>query len=403
MLGLTALGCAPEPVTSESESGGEGGAEEIEIYGYFLAAEQSYCGWAARCGGVPDEETCREVLHFDELFRTGLLASGEFVGYGAGASVKYLLESFEAGQIEFDAEAATACLTWVEARGCGRPGTFVPDAEALAGQAACAGALRGTMVNYGPCVLSIECAREEDEVAVCGFDPNCTDMCCVGSCRVTRPQAVPLGASCAGGIPCAEGSYCAFDPMTGTPTVCTAQVGAGAPCSFGNECGGGTWCDYNNGAPVCTPPLKVGADCSSGGICSAGSFCAYDGNILRCTPYGGPGALCQGLATCAQLDNYCNVDGRCASRLPVGANCFYDDAACAFGSYCEYGTERCETAGGEGEACGSGMTGGYYVSRPCVGDLVCDGGELATSRCGVPAVTSVCPVPELLPLPGADG
>ena len=127
------------------------------------------------------------------------------------------------GRIEFDAEAAATCLAYVESRGCDRAYTYTPSEEEVAGRKACASVFRGTMTRNGPCLLSMECAHEEGETALCGIDfTNCTDACCVGGCRVLIPGKT--GEACNNTTGCQPGSYCASDPMTGNPTVCTAAI-----------------------------------------------------------------------------------------------------------------------------------------------------------------------------------
>ena len=50
-LAAALVGCNNKGEPSE-EGGSEstGAAEQMEIYDFFIAAETSYCGWAARCG-----------------------------------------------------------------------------------------------------------------------------------------------------------------------------------------------------------------------------------------------------------------------------------------------------------------------------------------------------------------
>jgi len=399
-LAAAALGCPPQPYTDTGSEGGEGGDGELTLEDFLAATEEAYCGWALRCGGGVDEATCDEQLHFDLWYRSGLLESGDFFTPGSPAvRTKYLTDSHEAGRITFDPERAAACLAWVDARGCDRPGTVAAGEDEVAGRAACAGALRGSVQNYWPCMTSFECAREEGESAVCGFDPNCAEMCCEGACRVTSPR--PIGTPCSGGgPPCERGSYCRNDPMTGLATVCTAAEPIGASCVFGNECGEDAYCDFNNFEEfVCRARLPVGADCS-GGECADGSYCGYvEPQGLRCLAYADEGEPCASWQGCRRLDNFCDAQtGRCTRPVGLGAYCDYDDRHCGPGLYCESGTVTCQTRAPEGERCGYGEEDGVWVSRPCVGDLECVGtGELASSACAVPQAGAVCPVPEETP------
>lgn len=390
-----ALACTsdgPGAGGSDTDTGGETettGAEAIAFADFFELAEQAYCGWAVRCGGFAEEESCRAVEFFDVIYPSGLLAAGVFdAGVTGGQATEYLIASHAAGRLEFDAGAAAACFAWVEARGCLEPGTYVPDEAELAGQAACAGVIRGTMVQNGPCLLSTECAPQEDQSVVCGFDPSCAEACCVGGCRTFG--AVPVGTPCTGQTRCADGSFCASDPNTGQFTVCTAKKAVGAACLSFDECDEAGYCDFNSGK--CKALLAEGATCFGFGTCQPGLFCddpEFVGDS-RCIAYALTGASCLAggyIDGCSEIAIGCDQASNTCAALPgPGDECAPGgDDRCGPTASCDWNTNRCVALGREGEPCG-------YDLR-CAGGLQCDGWDITEARCRAPALTSVCAVP----------
>lgn len=387
------------------ETAGETGTDQpatLQIHEFFIAAEEAYCEWAAGCGGYESFETCQATEFFDVWFQADLLAAGVFNvpsdGFPRGAAVTYLLAAHDAGRIEFDGEAAAACLEHVKARGCDRPGTFTPSETEAAGIAACAQVFRGTMVRNGPCYLGIECASEDGADVVCGHDPTCADACCVGGCRVL--SGAPEGTPCTGQTRCEEGTYCAFDFDTGMNTVCSKKLAIGAACPFGNECEDGSYCDFNTGS--CAAPAKLGQPCWSG-VCEAGLYCGdVSGNgDRRCLAFAGEGETCAYYSEgCRALDNVCDpLSLRCV-KLPKAGSACVDGWHCAASATCqwdEFGSgNQCRARADLGQPCGERYDEftGFYESVSCLGGLICSGYDLDTSKCVVPTLASVCAVPE---------
>jgi hypothetical protein len=398
------VGCGPS--SGEPPDGGEessGPAEELEIYDFFIAAETSYCGWAAKCGAFASADECMKVEFFDVQYPADLLAAGTFHRESGGSLVKYVMQAYSAGRIEFDAEAAASCLAYVESRGCDRAYTYAPSEEEVAGRKACASVFRGTMTRNGPCLLSLECAHEEGETALCGVDfTDCTDACCVGGCRVLIPGK--LGEACNNTTGCQAGSYCASDPMTGNPTVCAAVKPIGQACSNSSECEATAYCDFINA--VCAKRAAPGASCYEA-ECEAGSYCGdvspdFSGDY-RCLKYGQVGEPCARYSSgCKSLTAVCDGDQlKCVELPKTGSPCSQwsnEGNGCAPSASCDWQTNTCVANVGEGEACGymGDDFGGKYVA--CQGALLCTGDT--TQRCEVPQATSACAVPELQPLPG---
>jgi len=365
--------------------------EAIEFVDFFVRAEASYCGWATRCGAFAAEEDCRAAEFFDVLYPAGVLESGVFDdGFTGGQVVEYLLASHAAGRIEFDAEAAAACLAYVEARGCFRPGTYVADETEAAGQAACAAVMRGTMVLNGPCLLSTECAAQDEATVVCGFDPTCTDTCCVGGCRTLG--TVPVGTPCTFQTRCAAGSFCASDPNTGFPTVCTAQSKVGGACQNQQDCEAAGYCDEG----TCKPLAGEGEACADFGQggCQPGLFCAAPGfeEAARCYAYETLGGACPGEwyeNGCGEFGVYCHQTAdECVGSVAAGQSC--DLGPCGLSSSCNWQTNTCVANALENEPCNDGVR--------CAGALLCDGWDVE-ARCRAPVIEGVCAVPgeDILP------
>lgn len=401
-LAAAAVACGPNAAETEGTTGDA--PAELQIHEFFIAAEEAYCGWAATCGGYEDAQACHATEFFDEWFQTDLLASGVFSPGGVrGTAVKYLLAAHDAGRIVFDGKAAADCLAYVKSRGCDRPGTYVAGEDELAGRAACEAIFHGTMVRNGPCYTGIECAAEDGAEVVCGLDPTCMDACCVGGCRVL--SGVPEGTPCTSQTRCEAGTYCAFDFNAGAFTVCSKQLDVGASCPFGNECKAGTYCDFFD-TLQCRALGELGDPCWDQ-TCVPGLYCGdkFGNGDRRCLEYVGEGEACgSSVVGCRALDNVCSQT--CVKLPKVGQACV-ENSYCAPTATCNYDwmtdTSECRPRAGVDEACGERYdeNTGFYEVVNCLGGLVCDGFDLNTSRCHVPGVASVCPVPELEALPSA--
>lgn len=384
-----ALGCngyGGDTGGTDTDTGGTTG-EALEFDDFFGAAEQSYCGWAVRCGAFADVDACLAAHFFDVIYPRSLLASAQLEAAEDGVAVEYLLAAYEVGRIEFDPAAAATCFAYVDARGCFQPHTYAASEDEIAGRAACSSILRGTMVQNGPCLLSLECAPQSDAEVVCGFAPTCQDACCIGGCRVLG--TVPIGTPCTNQTRCEAGSFCANDPNTGQFTVCTKQKPIGASCQSSNECDESGSCDFNTG--TCRAPVGAGQSCEGAG-CQPGLFCAdpgFDGNAI-CYAYEELGKSCPGewfQDGCKEFGAACSPSSNTCVALPgPGQPCAQtNEGQCALSASCDWQTQTCVARAGEGEPCGDGIR--------CAGGLLCDGWDPAVSRCRAPVITDICPVP----------
>lgn len=333
-------------------------AEELEL---------AYCQWEAGCHRFASVTECQGAR--------GLDRDPEFA---------YLIEAVLAGTAEYDEDAALACLAAIRGQGCGEAYPTPP--------ARCEEVFRGRIGRNGPCMSSLECVGD----AVCGFDPGCAEECCPGACRVL-PGPLEEGDSCGGTRPCAAGLYCAVDPSTFAPTVCTAQVKPGGSCVLGDTCVADAFCDGEK--------CREYEDRAAGESCGARedrcvapaechSFWPDDAaeEQQRCVVPGGLGEACDpdDHAGCERFDTFCDANSRTCALLPgPGAAC--SPEGCVGYAFCVNdgadGAGTCERLAGPGEACGE--VDAMYVQ--CLGDLWCDEGSV----CTLPEPTaSECPVPE---------
>lgn len=388
VAGVLACGGEPTATDTDSGTGADSGTtgEAIVLGDFFDLAEATYCDWAVRCGAFAAAAECRAVEFFETVYPPRLLAEA-WLDYGdGGQAVEYLLASEAAGRLVFDAEAAASCLAYVEARGCEMPGTYAPDEAELAGQAACNAILRGTMVVNGPCLLSVECAPQEAATMVCGFDPNCSEACCLGGCRPLA--SLPIGTPCNGNSRCQAGSFCGRDSDTGMFTVCTAKQPVGAACLGSDECDAEGFCDFNTGK--CRALAGEGEPCADfgDGGCKPGLYCADPGYVGngRCYAYAPLGGAClvDWYLGCNALGSFCDPQGgQCAPAPGPGESC--ESGPCDLTSGCDWYTQKCVALAREGEPCGDSIR--------CAGALQCDGWDLASARCRAPTLVGACAVP----------
>lgn len=369
---------------SEEDSGSDTGEPltEVPLADFFTLAEEAHCAWQTRCNGYGAEGRCREVVHMDTLLSMQALAG---VGSSNAVTPEYMAQAVEVGRIEYDEEAAADCLTYVANLSCEWSLYHAYTEEELAGRAACEAVFRGRMGKNGPCAEAIECAEE----AICGFDPTCTDMCCVGACRVL-PQPYKIGEPCPNfNIPCEAGSSCTFDIDTGMPS-CVALAEIGESCES-VQCVETAMCDYVD-SYKCVERKGAGKPCDGDYECQPGLVCAYDLNFNagECVAPADEGEPCKVSyqTTCRRFDNYC-AGGTCAPLPGNGEACAMDDE-CRGDLFCaESAGNKCSPLADLGEVCG--WNGSEEI--PCSGDQYCDYGDgEGQPTCKAPAV-DLCPVP----------
>jgi hypothetical protein len=370
---------------------GELPSGDIALEDFFGLAEAAFCEWAVECHGFGVVERCANVMHFENELNMRLLTG---LGADAPTPVDYFKEAVAVGRIEYDEEQAAACLEYVRTRSCDNPRYHVTSEAEAAGQLACAAVFTGRMGRNGPCMSALECA----ETAICGFDPNCVDMCCVGACRVLA-EPLKLGEDCSNGNQtCESGTYCRFDQNTGMPTVCTAAPTAGQPCPD-YVCGGGALCEFDGNMQVCVAPRESGAPCDYDDQCEPGLSCQHDQNYEngKCLRPADQGEACDPLSpdtVCRRFDNECDPVSETCGPLPgKGEPCPNHD--CRGDFFCA--NEQCVPVADAGEGCGYVPNTGNFI--PCSGDSRC-AGDFDAGTCVAPSGETPCPVPAD-PVPGA--
>lgn len=330
--------------------------------------EAALCEWATRCDVFETRQQCRDSLVWDTI--------GRF---------EYLADAVAAGRVTFDADAAEACLDAVRGLGCASedlsPVLF--NAGFAAAPTSCRDVYVGEVRNYDPCYSSEECAGGDP---VCGLPPGCAEMCCVGACRDRAAGLPGRGEACTG--TCEADDYCAFDPNTGAPTVCTARRKAGSDCvdDF-NSCAEGLDCvwDDNGGGASCTARLGAGELCDFG-RCADGLDCYRLNDERRCRTLPDEGEACDASGNypaCGRVDNTCQND-RCVKMPGPGEAC--PNYECVPWAECQNNGNgsTCRARPGIGEACGASAQW-----ADCLGHLRCGDAD----RCVEPEPEPVCEVP----------
>lgn len=324
------------------------------IEDYPRELEEAFCDWQHECHAYERRRDCIDASDIDQ-----------------DPQFDYLLRAAAAGRIAYDRDAADACLDAVRDRDC----EYVSDVDD-AEEDVCDRVFRGQVGRNEPCLSTAECAGN----AVCGFDPGCSDQCCVGACRVL-PDPREVGEPCGGSnVECVASAFCNFDGMTGLQT-CVARVKVGGDCSFGQTCVEGAACDGERCRE--TPVAEAGEPCGDPLVeCAKGTRCVYDAAAGRpyCLTPAQLGAPCDpdGGAGCARFDTFCDPVSRLCTLLPgpgqgCGAGQCLPYATCSGDVFADAGDRveppTCVAKASEGGACGFHGADEPYVE--CLGDLQC--------------------------------
>ncbi len=328
------------------------------IDNYAAEYEEAFCEQQHACHQVERKGDCAERYDFE-----------------SDPNLSYLRAAVAAGTIEYDAASAAACLDAIRGRACEYD-------EAQDQPESCQQAFRGKIGRNGPCRISAECAGN----AVCGFDPNCQDMCCEGACRVFA-DPLKIGEACGGSVACEDGSFCGYDPETFLSTVCTALVKTGGSCQEGQQCAPDNVCD---GSKCRALELRgPGESCEGEFVdCEAPAECrSVSGTAgVVCVVEGQLGAPC-GDVGCARYDTYCDAVSKLCTLLPgPGQDCA--GTSCLPYAQCDGDatTTTCVPRPGAGEPCG--YKDDRYIE--CLAPLMC-----LDDVCGRGPVDpkASCPVP----------
>lgn len=305
-------------ISSAAACGG-GGVELADLGDELIDA---LCARQVRCGAFTNEADCKVY---------------------ASASLDQIKRSVEAGRVAYDADAAGDCLEAFKSASCD-----VTSESSRDEPAACADAIKGTVIDGGTCFTNQECVSGS-----CTEAPTCTMACCMGTCDATRAE-VAIGGTCNGTTgACVEGSFC--DSAT---TTCTALRAVGGACTANSQCGYGLFCPEagtcadapNRGAAcpdqycadlgdrcsaattTCVALAKIGEACASGfaGLFDCQQPLTCNQTTLVCGNPPVAGEAC--LFICA-TGNYCNANDVCEAQKPNGQACQGDDECSS--SYCD--------------------------------------------------------------------
>lgn len=245
-----------------------------------------------------------------------------------------------AGTVDYDADAAHACLTRVDLVACGPIDAMLDEVGAE-----CHGVFVGTLAADAPCTDADDCAPG----LYCAPDAR---GACPGSCQ---PPPV-AGETCDNRFaPCAAGSLCDLG-------VCVPeQVALDAPCAFGDQCPTSAFCAEDEEPARCRARRPAGADCDDDEVCAEGLFCAIVdfADAGSCAAKLERDAVCTPLllgAQCADGQACDSAAERCVDRPhQAGDPCVEGWEACGVaGLYCDVTSDTCEALPRQGEGCGLG-------------------------------------------------
>jgi hypothetical protein len=196
--------------------------------------------------------------------------------------------------------------------------------------------------------------------------------------------------------------------------VVKGQVATGAACGSFMECAvAGSACrgpERACGGDVCVeiPPFYalLGEACGETKRCDEGLRCdvGSSGVVGTCIAQAA-GASCEIDGDCLLWSEYCDEEGLCRPRLPVGSACADQPWACVMLSNCDVDADKCVAAGQDGQDCGrigicwSGTcddedgseTAGRCIPPRAAGDPCIDDWQCASHTCGEAEVCIDCP------------
>jgi hypothetical protein len=270
---------------------------------------KAQCGFAVKCGLMPDEATCEAATATPEELAT-------------------TVADVNAGTVKFNSDKLQKCLDDFSGLDC----TSIFLGNGSNSEEDCAAVFTGTVALNGACFTDEECVSESCNI------PNCGSACCAGTCQ-PKPQYVADGGDCSGGMECVDGDYCFFDSAAGTST-CDPLVADGQPCTQGGACVDGDICVQSASGGTCSKPLAIGATCDPQALGACG-FAYCDTTTTKCTALGKAGDACSDTAPC-ELDNQCDAtSGKCVARVGAGGTCDPSAAQCLGDLTCDQTSLKC--------------------------------------------------------------
>lgn len=325
------------------------GADASTLDGFLASYAKAVCETSERCWSSLAEgyesfgQSCAEVWEVR-------LKQGAFSNLAAAIAD---------GRIEYDADAAQACLDAIGALSC------EDDLDVNLGDD-CEGAFVGSLEAGADCTLDVECGA--------GL------QCVVGaSCPGTCGPRVPLGGACTRENRCEAGLACLTDAQE--QGTCIVLSRPGESCSSPRSCPTFYTClDLDSSDPestgTCEPrdqlfSAKLDEPCAFGGapgrLCEPGLVCSYGdeaGSLTGvCRELVGSGEGCTlALPEPCPDGEYCRISdlkatplaGVCSKRPELGDACANPGGfpvACPINAYCSEQTGVCEACKPLGETC----------------------------------------------------
>jgi hypothetical protein len=256
------------------------------------AATDILCTYAARCGEMPDVDSCK--------------AAG-------GTDMGQLLADVKAGKTKYDGKAAAACLDAMSSMSCNYSDP-VND-----GEQACKDTFKGTVAAGGDCFINEECISMQ-----CELTGTCTIgvACCAGTCTA---GPVGIGSGCSWGGPvCVDTAYCPSELVA----TCMARAAVGQSCDTSSpedSCVAGAYCVANgSNTGTCGKLPAEGQSCYPTGASywpACDSMLDYCDNVtLKCVPKVAVGSVCSVSVSCVDYAA-CDATGRCAALAGAGEVC----------------------------------------------------------------------------------
>jgi len=291
----------------DDESGGQTQVDSGPIkLGFLLSdATEAKCAFLVRCTWIPSKDLCSQAVSKDRnLIQLVQDAENDIVGYDASAARTWV-----------DVAKGQACDATVATK------KVVSDAfdKVFIGRA----------VSGEACLVDGQCTDDlECNLSMCAPDV----ACCAGLCEAVTP--LPVGSTCDGAVPCADGSLCLLDEVTGM-LACTARGGSGAMCPGLGTCQDGLACDANN-TNTCYKLAAPGEPCNpllAAPCLDYTTWCSTEEET--CVQLPDVGEACGTNNQRCPIYSTC-VGGICTLREYVGAPC-QDDGACILDLFCSDG------------------------------------------------------------------
>jgi hypothetical protein len=279
-----------------------GGGDDVNPEDFPDQFLDATCANAVECEAQPDTATCRASVFLDD------------------GQIDTLLNAVAAGTVDFDGDAAAACVDARANAGCEFPGFY--------GEDPCSQVFTGTLARGAACIVDAECQGQD----LCTPTDSACDpdtACCPGTCTA-GVTIVDIGGTCGDDLVCDSAvAFCSIPDGAATGTCTAPNPTEGAACVDLDGCANPMYCDLFAQAATCTVAPGTGEDCSNDELlpCTdSRDFCDdVTGKCVAAVDVGGAcdetaGTFCVGFAAC--------VANVCVDRPSIGETCDTADDQC---------------------------------------------------------------------------